>query len=183
MHLGMNFSGTIGQKTPVETSPARHWVLASQKASLRDVSPNKMLRFCTAILLVRHSFKIDWIRRPLAGTVQQIPGGGGGGGWGRERQKISNNVFQTLQIQHLHIELKNESQVALMGRNGDENTGQSCHQWFVISLELERLSFTKMRKMANCGESCQQFTVKVGVARLHVSQLAGKETKGLPMVT
>jgi hypothetical protein len=71
----------------------------------------------------------------------------------------------------------------LTGRNVDRNTGQSCHEWFVNSSKLERSSFTKMTKMANFGESCQQFTVKGGVARLHVSQLAGKKTKRSPMVT
>jgi hypothetical protein len=36
----------------------------------------------------------------------------GGGGW--TGQKIGNDVFQTGQIQHLHIEFTNESQMALL---------------------------------------------------------------------
>jgi hypothetical protein len=76
-----------------------------------------------------------------------------------------------------------KAQMALLvGRNGNRNTSQSCRKWFVISPMLERLSFTKMAKMLNCGESCQQFTVKSGVTRLYVSQLAGKKSKRSPMV-
>jgi hypothetical protein len=60
---------------------------------------------------------------------------------------------------------------------------QSCHKWFVISPKLKRSSCTKMAKMPNCGESCQQFTVKSGVARLRVSQLVGKKSKRSPMVS
>jgi hypothetical protein len=45
-----------------------------------------------------------------------------------------------------------------------------------------QIVFTEMIKMANCSESCQQFPVKGGVARLHVGQLVGKETKRSPMV-
>jgi hypothetical protein len=63
------------------------------------------------------------------------------------RQKISNNVFQTWQIQYLHIELRNESQMTLLaGQNWDGDTRQSCHRWFVISPKLKRSSFTKWRK-------------------------------------
>jgi hypothetical protein len=48
---------------------------------------------------------------PLQRQFQMAPGGGGGG-WAD--QKIGNNVFHTRQIQHLHIEFGNESQMALL---------------------------------------------------------------------
>jgi hypothetical protein len=70
----------------------------------------------------------------------------------------------------------------LTRRNWDGKTRQSRQEWFVISPTLERSSLTKLAKMANCSESCQQFTVKHGVARLPLSQFAKKETKGSPMV-
>ncbi len=62
------------------------------------------------------------------------------------------------------------------------NTRQSCHKWFVISPKLERSSFTKMMKMPNCGESCQQFTVKSGVVILRVCQFAREKNKRSPEV-
>jgi hypothetical protein len=37
----LNFFGTMGRKTPVETSPARHWVPAWRKASWSDEPPSK----------------------------------------------------------------------------------------------------------------------------------------------
>jgi hypothetical protein len=105
----------------------------------------------------------------------------GGGG---ARQKISDNIFPTWQKQHLHIELRNERKVALLTRrNGHRNMRLSSHKWFVIGPKLERLSFTKMAKMANGGESRQHFTIKRGVVRLSVGQFERKVTKGLPMVT
>jgi hypothetical protein len=95
----------------------------------------------------------------------------GGGGEGRD------NVFQSWQIQHLHIELRNESQMALLaGQNGNRNTSQSCQKWFVISPKLKRSSFTKMAKMPNYSESCQQFTEKSGVG-------LEKKSKRSPMVS
>ncbi len=71
----------------------------------------------------------------------------------------------------------------LAGRNGIGNSRQSGHKWFVISPKLERSSFTKMAKMPDCGESCQQFMVKRGVKRLRVSQLAEKKSKRSLMVS
>jgi hypothetical protein len=52
----------------------------------------------------------------------------------------------------------------------------------VLGLVQVPIVIHKIVKMANCGESCQQFTVKCGVARLRVSQFAGKKTKRVPMV-
>jgi hypothetical protein len=40
-----------------------------------------------------------------------------------------------------------------------------------------------MAKRPDCSENCQQFTVKSGVARLCVSQLAAGKSKGSPMVS
>jgi hypothetical protein len=74
-----------------------------------------MLHFWAAILLSVHGFAVNWIRRQMAPV-----GGGGGAG-----QYIGNNIFQTGQIQHLHIKFRDESQMALLSpRNGDGNARQ-----------------------------------------------------------
>ncbi len=83
------------------------------------------------------------------------------------------HVFHTRQIQHLHIEFGNESQmVLLLRRNGGRNAPQ-----------LKSMTFTKMAKMPDCCMCSQQFTIKRGVTRLRVSQFSGKETKWSPMVS
>jgi hypothetical protein len=103
-------------------------------------------------------------------------GSGGGGGWAG--QKIGNDVFQTGQIQHLHIEFRDESQMALLSqRNGGRRARQNSHKRFVICPQLKSVTFTKMVKMPDCCMCCQQFPIKCGVMRLRVSQLSGEETK------
>jgi hypothetical protein len=50
----------------------------------------------------------------VAVMVPDGSGGRVGGGEGWAGQKIGNKIFQTGQIQHLHIEFGNESQMALL---------------------------------------------------------------------
>ena len=77
-----------------------------------------MLHFHVAILLSSHGFEVNWICRHCGATILDGSSGGGGGWAG---QKIGYNIFQTRQIQHLHIEFRNESQMALLlQQNGAE---------------------------------------------------------------
>jgi hypothetical protein len=79
-------------------------------------------------------------------------------------QKIDDDIFQTGQIQHLHIEFKNESQMALLSRrNGGRNTRQCVHKQFVVCPQLKNMTFTKIGKMSDCCVRSQQFTIKHGV--------------------
>jgi hypothetical protein len=94
-------------------------------------------------------------------VVATVPDGGA-------RQKIGNNVFQTGQIQHLHIEFRDESQMALLlWRNGGRNARQGGHKQFVICPQLKCV--TKMAKMPDRCMCSQQFVVKHRVTRLPVS--------------
>jgi hypothetical protein len=105
----------------------------------------------------------------------------GGGVW--VEQKIGNGIFQTRQIQHLHIEFRNESQMALLWRqNGGGNSRQGSHKQFVVCPQLKGATCTNMAKMPDCCMCSQQFTIKHGVRRLHVGQISGKEIKWSPMV-
>jgi hypothetical protein len=95
-------------------------------------------------------------------------------------QKINNNIFQTGQVQHLHIEFRDESQMALLSwRNGGRNARQGGHKRFVICPQLKSATLKKMAEMPDCCmcPCSQQFTIKCGAMRLRVSQLSGKETK------
>jgi hypothetical protein len=84
-----------------------------------------------------------------AGVVT-VSAGVGGGGVGKGKTKNQQqSFFQTWQIQHRHIELRNESQVALLaGQNSEGYRRQSCHKGFVISPKLERSSFIKKWQIA-----------------------------------
>jgi hypothetical protein len=63
------------------------------------------------------------------------------------RQKINNNVFQTGQVQHLHIEFRDESQMALLSwRNGGRNARQGGHKRFMICPQLKSATLKKWRK-------------------------------------
>jgi hypothetical protein len=178
----LNFSGTIGQKTPVETSPARHWVLASRKASLRDLSPNRMLRFCTAILLGRHSFKIDWIRRPRGGNCSVDTRGRGGGG-GRERQKISNNRFSNLADTTSAHWTRKWKPSGVDGAKWGRKHGTKLSPVVCDQSRAGKIVVNKNEENGELWRKLPTIHSQSGVARLHVSQLAGKESKGLPMVT
>jgi hypothetical protein len=59
---------------------------------------------------------------------------------------------------------------------------QGCHKQFVIFPQLESATLKKMAKMPDCYMCSQQFTIKRGETRRHVSQLSAKETKWPPMV-
>ncbi len=100
----------MGQKTPVETLPARRWVPTLRKASWRDEPPsNRCLsvqRFCSAAIASKSTGSAPAEAVNVSADSR--------GGVGKARQKIGNNVFQTWQIQHLHIDLRNESQMALL---------------------------------------------------------------------
>ncbi len=80
----LNFSGTIGRKTPVETLPARCWVPAWRKVGLKDELLSKycisVQRFCSAALFLKSTGSTD----TEAATVSADFRGGGGGGQDRK---------------------------------------------------------------------------------------------------
>jgi hypothetical protein len=66
-----------------------------------------------------------------------------------------NDILQTRQIKHLYIELRNESQVALLaGRNGGCDSRQGSNQCLVVCSKLEQTTFTKIAKVADGQMSC-----------------------------
>ncbi len=124
-----------------ETSPARRLAPVWRKANLRDVPPRKCClsgqRFCSVAIL----FEIHWVCRQH------------GGDWSCgclvwAEQKIGNNIFQTGQIQQLHIKVWNECQKALLsGGIGGWNTGNGSNKWFMICPKLKSSTFAKMAEM------------------------------------
>ncbi len=79
--------------------------------------------------------QLPWLQNQLGNHLDPPSRGGGSfrwlqeGGRGWAGQKISNNIFQTGQLQHLYIEFRNESQMALLPRgNGGRNTRQCSHE-------------------------------------------------------
>jgi hypothetical protein len=91
----LNFSGTIGQKTPVETLPARRWAPAWQKASLRDELPSKrcisVQRFCLAAI----ASKSTGSAATEVATVSADFGRGGKGETENQRHRFSNLAVTT----------------------------------------------------------------------------------------
>jgi hypothetical protein len=78
--------------------------LRDEPLSKRCVSAQ---RFCSVAI----ASKSTGSAFAAAATIQDCSGGGGGGQAG---QKIGNNSFQMGQIQHLHVEFGNESQMVLL---------------------------------------------------------------------
>ncbi len=78
-----NFCGTMGQKTPVETSPARPWAPAWRKASLRDVPLSKTCvsaqLFCSAAFASK-----------LTGSAAAATSPVGSGGEGRDKKSATS---------------------------------------------------------------------------------------------
>jgi hypothetical protein len=73
-------------------------------------------------------------------------------------RKINNNVFQTGQVQHLHIEFRDESQMALLSwRNGGRNARQGGHKRFVIYPQLKSAPSKKRQKclIAACARAAK----------------------------
>jgi hypothetical protein len=86
---------------------------ASGKANLRDVQTSKRCvsaqRFCSAAISLKSTGS-------AANCFSGLRQGAG--------EKISNDIFQTWQIQKLYIEFLSRHQTAMSGRNGNRNTGQ-----------------------------------------------------------
>jgi hypothetical protein len=124
----------------------------------------------------RHGFKVNWICFP-PGAVTVLDGSGMEGWSG---QKNGNDIFQTGQIQHLHIDFRDESQIrCCCGETGPDCKTKNLKR-LVICPQLKSVTFTKRAKMPDCCMCSQQFTIKRGVTQLRVSQLSEKETKWLP---
>jgi hypothetical protein len=79
-----------------------------------------------------------------AAVVVTVPDGFGGGGGG---QKIGKNIFQTGQIQHLHMEFRKPSGATVVAKNGGRNARQGRQKRFVICPQMKSTTFTKMAKM------------------------------------
>jgi hypothetical protein len=147
---------------------------------LRDEPPSKRRVSAQQFCSVAMASKSTGTASIAVATVAD--GSSGGGGWAGP--KIGNDVFRTEQIQYLHIELGDESQMALLlWQNGGRTVRQSSHKRFVICPQLEGATFAKMAKMPDCCLCSQQVTIKHGVIRLHVGQFSGKETKWSSMVS
>jgi hypothetical protein len=90
----LNFSGTIGRKTPVETLPARCWVPAWRKVGLKDELLSKycisVQRFCSAALFLKSTGSTD----TEAATVSaDFRGGVGEGKTENQQQRFSNLAY------------------------------------------------------------------------------------------
>jgi hypothetical protein len=145
--LFQNFFGTIERKTPVETLPTRRRVPAWRKAMVRDEPLSKSC-------ISRQWFWPATITLKSIGVVVAVttsPVNWGEGG----RQKMCNSIFYARQIQHLHIEFRNKSQMSLLlwGNRGCD-TRQCRDKRFVVCPKLERTTLTKMTKMLNGFISC-----------------------------
>jgi hypothetical protein len=66
------------------------------------MSAKQTLRFCAAILLGGHCFEVDWICCRCCGEVSSRLL------WGKSRQKVSNNILEAREVQHLFVKLRNE---------------------------------------------------------------------------
>ncbi len=144
-----NFWGTMGQKPPLETLPARRWAPAGRKTSWRDDLSSKRCISAQLFSLVAIVLKFTASAGAEAATVSANLGGGGEG----RDKKLASKFFSP-------------GRYNICTLNSEIKTKWHCWQ---ISPKLERSSFIEMAKMLNCGECCQQFPVKSGVTRFHVS--------------
>jgi hypothetical protein len=98
------------EKTPLEISPTRRWAPACRNTILREN------RQANAAFPLNNFAQQPWLRSrlyllpPRWRQLQAAPVKGGAG-WDK---KSALNIFQSGQIQHLHIELRNESLMALL---------------------------------------------------------------------
>jgi hypothetical protein len=52
----------------------------------------------------------------------------------------------------------------------------------VVFPQLKSATFTEMAKMSDCCVCSQQFMIKHGVTKVHVSQFSGEKTEWSPMI-
>jgi hypothetical protein len=64
----LNFFGTMGRKTQVETSPARHWVPAWRKASWSDEPPSKRCSSVTSMVDIFPLFLLEKVLLMVSAT-------------------------------------------------------------------------------------------------------------------
>jgi hypothetical protein len=141
----LNFAGTMGRKTTDETLSTWRWAPACRNAILRDEPPSKccvsVQQFCSTVMASKSTGS-------ATATAATAPGSSGKGGDGT---KISNDIFQSGQIQHLQIEPGNKSQMTLLPwGNENRNTRKCSHKRSVVSPRLKSMTFTKMMKVFDC---------------------------------
>ena len=121
--------------------------------------------------------------------VRQGKGKKGRGGCGSHRdlgngwagKGVSYHIFVARKVEKGCVEFGKERKVALLARGERSGLfGDGGHKWFVVSEKGERTTFKEKTEMFDRKESCEEFSVKSGIAGFSGGKFFGEEGKGLP---